>query len=448
MKNIYKMLTVCLFFTLKIFAQFTITANFNGNRVPPNALFYHLENASEKYIGAGEKQQGDTFLCTFSKNAPVGMYRMVYQSSPRLFVDFIFNKEDISFTFNSDLMDDVQFSKSRENKLYNAFLEEYYNKEQLVTAIQRNFFEVQDPLQNGNYTDALSKLDTVYQKYFNASKGMWVQAIIKASKLYHPANLIAKPVDYIKEIQAHFLDGLNFNDKHLLASDFLKERAIEFVFELHQGKYAGLDDKLKQKAAKKIFERSMPLKFKKNLLQNMIVIGIEEEITGLTQLLFNDYYKKLPVTFQEVDFKNYYRKNMRLAIGNTAPELTWLAGEKTLKLTTLTGGTQYLLTFWSSGCSHCQKVIPAVYRFVKKYPKLQVVAVGLEHEDSFEKWKGYAKKMPRWHHLFINQDNEKNNAMISPYNITSTPTFLLLDKNKKIITRPGSFKKVRKFIKK
>ena len=81
----------------------------------------------------------------------------------------------------------------------------------------------------------------------------------------------------------------------------------------------------------------------------------------------------------------------------TAPEIVWKenGSGKEYKLTTLNDAQNYVLVFWSTGCSHCLREIPVLYTHTKNSKNTKVVAFSLENND--KDWKKYIQNYPKWH---------------------------------------------------
>ena len=78
---------------------------------------------------------------------------------------------------------------------------------------------------------------------------------------------------------------------------------------------------------------------------------------------------------------------------------------------------------------------------MKTHPETSVIAFGIEHEE-FE-WNEYIKKLYGWHNVMgTHPDNKWDNETVKTYQLIGTPTYFILDKNKKIIAMPNSFKDV------
>jgi thioredoxin-related protein len=132
---------------------------------------------------------------------------------------------------------------------------------------------------------------------------------------------------------------------------------------------------------------------------------------------------------QLVEILSAFKNN---SIGNKAQnfDIKNLDTGKTTTLSDLNGADRYLIIFWSSTCSHCAEELPKVKTIIPKNTK--VIAIGIE--DDIENWQKEIKKYPNFIHVL---GLEKwNNSIVNAYNINATPSYILLDKDKKIIAKP------------
>mgnify|MGYP000916154699 CR=1 FL=1 len=140
-------------------------------------------------------------------------------------------------------------------------------------------------------------------------------------------------------------------------------------------------------------------------------------------------------------FKEEKLTLLRASVGRTAPDIAWKENGKNLKLSSLTDGETYLLIFWSTTCSHCLEEVPQLYKYMVSQPTTSVVAFAVENEE-FE-WNEYIKKLYGWHNVMgTHPENKWKNETVQKYQLTATPTYIILDKNKKIIAMPNSFKDI------
>ena len=139
-----------------------------------------------------------------------------------------------------------------------------------------------------------------------------------------------------------------------------------------------------------------------------------------------------------------YKNN---AIGNTAANFDLeITKDGTIISTTLHDldvAKQYLVIFWSSTCGHCLDELPKVKALLADKKDLKVIALGLE--DDAENWQKAIAEYPDFIHVLGlgKWDNPTSDA----YGIESTPSYFLLDKDKKIMAKPYDFEALKAVLK-
>ena len=132
----------------------------------------------------------------------------------------------------------------------------------------------------------------------------------------------------------------------------------------------------------------------------------------------------------------------RLRIGVKSPEITWESNGKKNALSTMEKAENYLLVFWSSTCSHCLKELPILHKELKGFDSLKVLAIGLEDDEL--NWKKVSATLPNFSHAIALGRWESEYA--KTFNIQSTPTYFILDSEKRFMAKPESDKEVVEFL--
>lgn len=120
-------------------------------------------------------------------------------------------------------------------------------------------------------------------------------------------------------------------------------------------------------------------------------------------------------------------------IGKRAPHLELVS----------TNGKQYdlydlnsqytLLYFWEPSCSHCKKATPKIYALYQKYSRAQFRVFAIYTQNDREEWKNYLNKNNLdWTNVY---DPNRTSNFRQKYDVYSTPTMYLLDKDKTIIAK-------------
>lgn len=93
-----------------------------------------------------------------------------------------------------------------------------------------------------------------------------------------------------------------------------------------------------------------------------------------------------------------------------------------------------LLMFWEPNCGHCKKVVPAVAKLYEEYTRDEFEVFAFYSQTDKEEWAKYIEEngYDHWYNVW-DQYNLTNFRFF--YNIYSTPTLYLLDKDKKIMAK-------------
>ena len=165
---------------------------------------------------------------------------------------------------------------------------------------------------------------------------------------------------------------------------------------------------------------------------------------AVADFVYESYLKELALENGNSSLIDEIEATSRLRLGATSPEITWQKDGEEHKLSHLKGAENYLLIFWSSTCSHCLKEIPLLHKELKNYPKVKVLAIGLEDDDA--NWKREAANLPTFEHALALGKWESDYAKL--FAIDKTPTYFILDAEKRFISKPDSDKELIEFLRK
>ncbi len=436
-----KFLLVIFLTTTFVNAQHTITGKMQPTGDYEWMILYHLQGAKQNYIANADIKEGN-FSFTIADSLDVGIYRLVYDLQNQLFLDVIYNNEDISFTFNPEHPNqEIQFTSSEENKLYYRYLNSTAVPQYQLDSLQVAYFNAADKGKiNSLYQKKQGDLKKIQQQFEDDSKGKLAQYFIKASGRFNPEKLIDKPNDYLKSVKIHFFDFVDFSDETLLNSTFITDKINDYIFSLNASDDASVDAQLKREAISTVFTKigdnySLAKDIEEVLLYNFT----QQQNVPIVRFILDNYYTKLPVSYQDLNFIKDVEAQIKTAIGNKAPNISWVDNN----LYNLSGFDNYVIAFWSSQCGHCLKEIPVLYDYLKNKPNTKVVAIGMEEEISKPLWEKMILNYP----TFINVygANKWQNEFAQEYGIHSTPTYFILNKDKKIIAKPDDVEGLKMF---
>ncbi|MGB1042883.1 MAG: TlpA family protein disulfide reductase [Tenacibaculum sp.] len=453
-----KLLALFLFATSIVNAQYTV----KGTMTPPEksnwVALYKIEGAKQKYIAnttisfdtvavGGAQQAIGKFKFDLPKTTKPGAYRATYRNRGAGFVDFYFNKENVEFIFNPKYPDQsVVFTSSRENKLYNEYLEAYAIVQKKIDEHQASYIQTESKDAKKAYKKELKALKDVQEIYENKSEGMLVNHFIKASQRYNPSSPIDNMQEYLTSTVNNFFKNIDFESDALFNSSFLIDRITDYVFYLNYSEDKSLQKELIKESINKVMEQVSSDRLKKATVSFLISTLTEKRDGESVDWLFAEYYDKLPVDQQDAEFKKETLKTLSATVGRTAPDFSWEEEGKNMKLSTLNDGQKYLLIFWSTACPHCVNDVPKLHVSMQKHADVSVVSFAVEDAEGVKDWNEFKKNLPQWHNAMgTHPDHKWSNETVNSYNLLSTPSFFVLDSNKKIIAMPDQLEDVEKY---
>ncbi len=453
LKKMKKILVLIFLISSFAQAQYTVNGTMSPTIDTDWVILYKIEGASQKFIQnskikidsvdiQGKKQAIGSFSFTLPENTKVGSYRITYRLENAGFVDFVFNKEDVNFGFHPEYANQtVTFTTSKENMLYKDYVDNISIAQEKLDSIQVAVLQNQDLDLKNEYKEALKTVNNIQKGYLEASNGMYVQPFIKASKRINLPEIIETPEKYMATMIGTFFDPIDFKSKTLLNSAFITDKITDYVFYINYSPDPATQQKLFKQSVDTVLSKIENLSYKKEIIEFLINQFETDTNLELIDYLFDNYYSKLPTNLQDKGFIDGKEALFAAEIGRIAPDFSWKEGGKQLTLSKLNEAENYLLIFWSTTCSHCLTEIPQVHTFLAKNDQVKVIAYSLE-SDSFG-WNSFKKTLPNWHHVL--GLNKWENKTARTYNIISTPSYFILDANKKIIAKPEHFKDVKLF---
>lgn len=452
-----KLLVLLVFTSLVVQAQYTI----KGTMTPPGkgdwVMLQKLEGTQQKFLKhttikieevevKGAKQKIGKFEFTLPKDAKPGMYRATYRNRGGGFVDFLFNNENIEMIFNPQDPDQyVFFTKSLENKTYNEYQDAFFLTQRTLDSIQIAYIDNKDKDSKKAYKKALKRLEDVQNIYETKTKGMLAHDFVKASKTDNPENIQEDIQDYLNMSVDNFFNNTDFTNKNLYNSSFLLNKIVDYVFYQNVAETQILQRKIYKETIPKVMDfiaKNKP--FKKQIIEYFITYFTDKRDSEIVDWLFANYFDKLPVSDENKEFKKSKLESLRVSVGRKAPDFSWKEGGKQYKLSTLNDGENYLIIFWSTRCPHCVKEIPEIHEFMKQHPKTSVISFAIEKDEI--DFNEFIKRLDGWHNVMGTHPEDRfKNKTVQDYLIDETPTYFVLNKDKKIISSPYSGKDVKDY---
>ena len=418
--------------------------NYGQNRVLADSAM--LNEASLGYFKGKEK-------------LTPGIYFIV---SPKYSILFEFLvDEGQQFKIIADTLNllDHQIIGSKDNDIFST-----YSKTMNQLGAERNQLEqaynsAATASDSAKYLQALKKMDTSFKEerqkiIISAPNSMMRFFLDVLQRPDVPAIPIINgmadstyPFYYVKN---HYWDNVVFNDNRLLRTPFFEAKLDEYFKNYVSREPDSIIEEVQYmltvaKTGKEIY----PF-----LLFKFTNKYISPEFMGQDKVflhLFQNFFSKGDTVLLNNDSKKAITERaysiMANLIGNPAPPLNLNTMDNKLFSLYNSPATYTFIAFWDPTCGHCKEEMPRVDSFyTKNWKQLGVQVIGVNtNVKELASWKQFITEEhfdAGWMHVY--QTEAAFNAEITAgkattirqlYDVFKTPTFYLLDKDKKIIAK-------------
>lgn len=433
-----KLWILLLCFSAALQAQYKISGTIQPVNNYQNALLYKVEGARQTYIKNAKIEKGidqsmGSFEFIFNDDIVPGSYRITYDLQNGGFIDFLYNKEDVSFNINPTAdQPEVTFEKSKENLLYTRFLSALSAAQYKTDSLQIAYLKSPTDSTGDSYKLAVKNIKNIQTEYAQKAANMLVLNFIKATDRYNAPEAAKTPKEYFSGVLHHFFDNIDFTNTYLFNSSFLIDRITDYVFYMNYTDDRDQQFTLHKNAVDKVMGLINKPKFKADVIEFLATQFSNAKETKIVDYIISNHFNKLPSAFKNEEFKNKILGELAIATGRTAPDFSWEENGKTLTLSGLNDAKHYVLIFYSTECPHCLREVPQFFEFMKGKEHIKVIAFAMEKTTI--SWNKFKSTLPGWHHALGLGKWENKTART--YQIVSTPTYFILDADKKILGNP------------
>ncbi len=408
---------------------------------PNEAILLQLEGEKTTTLDSIVSQNGSFKFSLDGKHN--GFYRLQFDNKHSL--NFINDGKDVEIASNyKNIQKKLNVVNSKSNKLYYQFIE--LNKSYKIRTELLNVILAHYP-KNDNYYDFTKKKLMELQKEY--------KQFVEVTSQENPKSFIARYIKYAQlpivgvsipqELYAEFLkknalNNVNFNDSEMIYSDLFANKSIEYLtYYRNQQLPKALLEQEFTKAVDTLLNRAKVNELVYQHMTEYLVDGFTKfGFDAIINYIVDNYVikddicldAKVESTIQKrIDQSKYFKIGSKVpniilpdAVGNEV-DLSKIKSEKVLIL------------FYASWCPHCKNTIAQLVKLYNKQKpkKIEILAISLDEER--DEW------------LKIIKDNNLNWLNVSDlkgwsgdttlnYYIYATPTMFLVDKEKKIISKP------------
>ena len=424
-------------------------------------LAYHL--GDKQYIKDTVKlDRSGNGIFRGQQTLPQGIYMIVLPG--RKYFEILISDNQrfsLSCTF-SDYFNTLKFTGSKENSAFVEYQKNWVTMQQTAIAISKR---IQNNKQNN---DSLKILGSV-QKLQEENMKAYLKSVVKANEGNFLGTLVKgllpidipkftipigyKNPDSIRWVlnynynKDHFFDNIDLNDERLIRTPLLYSRLDSFFTNV----LIQSPDTINKEIDKLINKCSSNYKMFQFVSVYLFNHFRESEIMGHDAVMVkiaDDIYLSGKADWVTREFKDDLRKQIDLIrpnlIGKKAENMV-MDSYKGIFVSLYDVEKDFtVLYFWEPNCGHCQEATPKLKAYYDK-PKdysLEVFAVCTTADK--EKWTKYIEDNKI---TWINGwDPKRISHFDFYYNVQSTPTIYVLDKNKKIIAKKLAVEEIGPFI--
>ena len=445
MKNI-KILVITLLFLMPlcIYSQ-TVSATFFNlpqQKVYLNAYTGFYMEVLDSVMMSQDKR------VDFNTPLKQGMYELETEYGETL--DFLYDNSAVKIIVK-DFYDSasVEFINSQLNtdwNAYNIFKDQVLKSMEMLKPILRNYDK-----ETEFYNTAKNEYNSLQDKFISFTDSLmthdnYASKLIKVDR-FLPLNLdddLDKQRDYLI---VNFFNDVDFNDLSLIPTNVIANKTLDFLSILQTPEQdhdqrimsliLGIDNVLHR--------ATVNYEMYKYLFQ-FLIEGFNE--LGYEDIV--DYMSRVPYS-EEVDCtEEQYNELLSIVEFNSRVRLGSIAENISGKTIFNEDFDMYsidndftIVYFWSYTCDHCRYTLKHLRNFLDENNNFSLVAVSVKGD--LRKIKNLVKK-EKIDGYFYHDGLEWDSPVISDYAVTATPTFFLLDKDKKIIYKPFDFKELDDFV--
>ncbi len=383
------------------------------------------------------------------KDLPGGLYVILFPGNKN-WVEFIYNGSERKFSLATDTLDVIGNMKiigSKENELFYSYQKELKNKAAEIEVIRKG-------------SDAQTKIaasqagfKAFRDKLLAENKDSFTTQMLKMSgdpEVPEAPKLANGKTDSIwvfNYYKSHYWDDYNFSDSRIMNTPFLEPRLERYFKNLVVQVPDSLikdADNLIAKTESNSDMKAFVVWYITNQYENPKTVGTE----ALWVHMAEKYYLSGQMGVSEEIKRRIAEKVATLKpllVNKTFPALG-LTDPDGNKVSLQSAAADYtVLFFYAPTCGHCKESAPKLKQFYDKNKDkgVKVMAISIEHD--VKEWKSFIVAT----HLegVINgYDPSKQIDFNRKFDVVTTPTVYILDKNKKIIARKMPVEQLEDFL--
>lgn len=396
----------------------------------------------------------DSVMMTAEKrvefNTPLkkGMYQLETEFGQT--VDFLYGDAPVKFILKDiNKTDEVEFIDSQLNSDWNNYLifkEQTMNSMDLLKPVLRQYDK-----QSEFYLNAINEYQKLQDEFVSFTDSLmlhdnYASLLIKVDR-FPSLNLNDDFKKQRDDMIANFFNDVDFNDLSLIPTDVLTNKIFDFMSiqltsdQTQEQQIMSLilaSDNILNRASVNYEMYKFIFRF---LIESFNELKINEVVDYLTRI---PYSEEIDCTEEQYDeLLSIAEFNSRARIGNVAKNISGKTiFDEEFDLYSIDNDFT-IVYFWSYTCDHCMESLEKLESFLNENKNFSMIAVSVK--GNLKKIKSLAKKY-KAEAYFYHDGLEWDSPSVFDYAVVATPSFFILDKDKKIIFKPFDFDELVDFV--
>lgn len=384
----------------------------------------------------------------FNTQLKKGMYQL--ETEYGFTLDFLYEDNDVKFLLKDfNKLDEIEFVDSQLNSDWYRYLfykEQIMNSLDLLKPVLRSYDKKSEFYLNAK--NEYQKLQTSFIAYTDSllKNNNYASSLIRVDR-FIPLNLDLDFKKQREELVANFFNDVDFNDLSLIPTNVLTTKIIDFL-SIQQTSDQNHDQQIMSIILgidNVLYRSSVNFEMYKFVFQYLIEgfneLGYEDVVDYMTRIPYSEVLECDENQYEEL--LSIVEFNSRVKIGSVPENISGktIFNEEFDMYKIDNDFT--IVYFWSYTCGHCRENIKQFRTFLEENPDFTMVAVSVKGD--LKKIKNIVKKN-KVNGYFYHDGLEWNSPHVNNYAVTATPSFYLLDKDKKIIFKPFDFEELVEFM--
>lgn len=395
------------------------------------------------------KNEENGFTLEGDSDLDAGVYLLLLKPENEI-VQFLVddNEQHFSIAFNANDLNNLTFTGSEENNLFNDYLIYLRDKrEKRDIVLEKQKEEGISDAEKKNAEEQIVSLDDLVNKkqleILEQHPGTITALMIKANQLLNIPEFEGTDEEIHQQkysyFRAHYFDNLELDNPLSVRTPFFNERIEYYLSKLTYQ----VPDSLTKTIDYLLSEFRPAEDTYKYYLSQFINDYAKSKIVGLDEVyvyLAENYYGKGKAPWvDEENAKKIVDDAVKLKptlIGSPAPDFKAYDVDGELVGLDDIDADYRVLFFWKPDCGHCTKAIPVVKEFFEGYKDkgVKIITVCTKLGKDYENcWEGIKE-----HDMgeFINLgDQYQRSKVLKKYNATQTPRFFIVDRENTIVMK-------------